>query len=308
MRTLNLAPGLNASDIVLGCMRIAGMPVNEVAGLIAAAQDSGVNFYDHADIYGGGKSEEVFGKALKTLPIMREDIYLQSKCGIKTTDGPTYFDFSIEHILTSVDKILKRLDTDYLDVLLLHRPDALVEPEEVAEAFDRLEKAGKVRHFGVSNHNPGQMELLQKTVRQKLLFNQLQFSLMFTGMVDAGLNVNMKNDHSVVHDNGILDYCRLKEVTVQAWSPYQYGFFEGVFVGNKKFPEVNKALEEMADKYGVSPSAIASAFLLRHPVSMQVVLGTTNKDRVKDIAKASDITLSRKDWYALYRSAGNDLP
>ncbi|NLZ88653.1 MAG: aldo/keto reductase family oxidoreductase, partial [Clostridiales bacterium] len=259
---------------------------------------------DHADIYGGGKCEEVFGKALKASPGLREKIQLQSKCGIRKGQ----FDFSKEHILASVDGILKRLDVEYINTLLLHRPDALMEPQEVAEAFDQLEQAGKVRHFGVSNQNPWQMELLKQAVRQPLLFNQLQFSAMFTGMVDAGLNVNMKIDRSIDRDGGILNYCQLQGVTVQAWSPFQYGFFEGVFVGNKKFPRLNKALDSLAEQYDATPSAIAAAWLLRYPVNMQVILGTTQPSRVKDISRAADIRLTRKEWYQVYLAAGNELP
>ena len=193
-------------------------------------------------------------------------------------------------------------------MLLLHRPDALVEPQEVAEAFSQLEKSGKVRYFGVSNQSPNQIELLQAAVKQKLLFNQLQLSLMFTGMVDAGINVNMKNENSFDHDNGALDYCRLKGITVQAWSPFQYGMFEGAFVGNDKFPSVNACLDEMALKYKVSASAVAAAWLLRHPARMQVVLGTTKAERLRDISAAAGIVLSRQDWYKLYTAAGNQLP
>ena len=304
MRYLDIKPELRVSEIVLGCMRISQMPVKEVAGLIGAAQEAGINFYDHADIYGGGQSEVVFGKALKTMSLKREDILIQSKCGIR----PGMFDFSKEHILSSVDGILKRLDTEYLDVLLLHRPDALVEPQEVAEAFYLLKEQGKVRWFGVSNHSPYQVELLKQAVKEELLFNQLQMSLMFTGMVDAGLNLNMKNDASVDHDHGTLDYCRLHGITVQAWSPFQYGFFEGVFVGNEQFPELNEALDEVAQAHRVSPSAIAAAWLLRHPARMQVVLGTTQPKRVKAIAQGADVALSREEWYKLYRAAGNKLP
>jgi len=308
MRYLSPVPELKISEIAAGCMRISQMPVKEVTEFISGAHDCGVNFYDHADVYGDGKSEEVFGKAFNNASIDRDQIYLQSKCGINKTQGDTFFDFSKEHILASVDGSLRRLRTDYLDVLLLHRPDALVEPQEVAEAFSLLEKSGKVRYFGVSNQSPNQIELLQAAVRQKLLFNQLQFSLMFTGMVDAGININMKNVNSFDHDNGILDYCRLKGITVQTWSPFQYGMFQGVFVGNDKFPEVNACLNEMALKYNVSPSAIAAAWLLRHPAHMQVVLGTTKVDRLRDIATAADIVLSRADWYKLYVAAGNQLP
>jgi len=304
MRYIQVTDGLNVPVIALGCMRIADMQVQDVAALVETAVDSGITFFDHADIYGGGKSEEVFGKAIAQTKGLREKIIIQSKCGIRKG----MFDFSKEHIVSSVEGILKRLGTDYLDVLLLHRPDALMEPDEVAAAFDALHQQGKVKHFGVSNQNPWQMELLKQSVRQPLLFNQLQMSLMFTGMVDAGLNVNMKNPPSVDHDGGILPYCQLNGVTVQAWSPYQYGFFEGVFVGNKKFPEVNKTLDEVAEAHNVSPSAIATAWLLRHPVRMQVILGTTKAARVRDISRAADITLTRAEWYKLYLAAGNVLP
>lgn len=304
MRYVQPAPSLEVPVIALGCMRISNLSVKDVDKLIGTAVDSGVTFFDHADIYGGGKCEEVFGKALKASPGLREKIQLQSKCGIRKGQ----FDFSKEHILASVDGILKRLDVEYIDTLLLHRPDALMEPREVAEAFDQLEQAGKVRYFGVSNQNPWQMELLKQAVRQPLLFNQLQFSAMFTGMVDAGLNVNMKIDRSVDRDGGILNYCQLQGVTVQAWSPFQYGFFEGVFVGNKKFPQLNKALDSLAEQYDVTPSAIAAAWLLRYPVNMQVILGTTKPSRVKDISGAADIRLTRKEWYQVYLAAGNELP
>ena len=308
MRYLSPVPELRISELALGCWRISRLNAGEVAKLIACASDCGLNFYDHADIYGDGMSEEVFGKALSGLPITRDQVCLQSKCGINKTLGDYFFDFSKEHILASVDGSLRRLRTDYLDVLLLHRPDALVEPQEVAEAFSQLEKSGKVRYFGVSNQSPNQIELLQAAVKQKLLFNQLQLSLMFTGMVDAGINVNMKNENSFDHDNGALDYCRLKGITVQAWSPFQYGMFEGAFVGNDKFPSVNACLDEMALKYKVSASAVAAAWLLRHPARMQAVLGTTKAERLRDISAAAGIVLSRQDWYKLYTSAGNQLP
>ena len=304
MRYIQPAPGLEVPVIALGCMRISNLSVKDVDKLIGTAVDSGVTFFDHADIYGGGKCEEVFGKALKASPGLREKIQLQSKCGIRKGQ----FDFSKEHILASVDGILKRLDVEYIDTLLLHRPDALMEPREVAEAFDQLEQAGKVRYFGVSNQTPWQMELLKQAVQQPLLFNQLQFSAMFTGMVDAGLNVNMKIDRSIDRDGGILNYCQLQGVTVQAWSPFQYGFFEGVFVGNKKFPRLNKALDSLAEQYDATPSAIAAAWLLRYPVNMQVILGTTQPSRVKDISRAADIRLTRKEWYQVYLAAGNELP
>ena len=233
---------MNASEIALGCMRISKMTNREISNLIHTALDAGVNFFDHADVYGGGKSEEKFSEALNMNPALRGQMILQTKCGI----GKGCYDFSKEHILEAVDGSLKRLRTDFVDVLLLHRPDALVEPEEVAEAFTLLQNSGKVKYFGVSNQNPMQIELLSKFVKQKFIFNQLQFSITNTGMVDAGINVNMEIDPSIDRDGSILDYCRLKEITVQPWSPFQYGFFEGVFLDNEKFPELNQKINAIA--------------------------------------------------------------
>lgn len=296
--------GLEVGEIALGCMRMNGLPAKDAARVIENAWEAGIDFFDHADIYGGGKSEEVFAEALQQTDIQREDMILQTKCGIRKG----FFDFSREHILSSVDGSLKRLGTDYIDVLLLHRPDALMEPEEVAEAFTQLKEAGKVRHFGVSNQNPLQMELLKKYLKQDLIVNQLQLSVVHTGMIDAGLNVNMKHEPAVNRDGGILDYCRLHDITIQAWSPFQHGMIEGVFIGNDDFPEVNAKLQEMAEKKGVTDSAIAIAWILRHPAGIQPIIGSMNPERITAIAKASDVELSREEWYEIYRSAGNQLP
>lgn len=305
MKTIHVAgTDLNVSEISLGCMRISGMTNPEISHLIHTALEEGVTFFDHADVYGGGQSEAKFAEALGMNARLRETMMIQSKCGIR--QGA--FDFSKEHILEAVDGSLKRLQTDYLDVLLLHRPDALVEPEEVAEAFTILADSGKVRNFGVSNQNPMQIELLTKFVKQKIAFNQLQLSITNTGMIDAGINVNMEIDSSVDRDGSILDYCRLKEITIQPWSPFQYGFFEGVFLDNDKFPELNQVIDEMAAEKGVANTAIAIAWLLRHPAKMQPIVGTTNAERLKDICKASDITLTRQEWYKIYLAAGNKLP
>lgn len=296
--------GLLASEISLGCMRIHELEQSDVDVLVNTALDVGIDFFDHADIYGWGKSEEVFAAAFSRTSFSRDQILLQSKCGIKRTT----FDFSKEHILSTVEGILKRLRTDYLDVLLLHRPDTLMEPEEIADAFDQLELSGKVRYFGVSNMNPGQIELVKKHVKQDLIANQLQLSLTNTGMIDSGINVNMEIDRSIVRDGGILEYCRLHDMTIQPWSPFQYGFFDGVFLDNPKFPELNRVIDELAEKFGVTNSAIATAWLLRHPARMQPIIGTTNAGRVRDISEASAVELSREEWYALYLAAGNALP
>ncbi|HNQ95311.1 MAG TPA: aldo/keto reductase [Anaerolineales bacterium] len=261
-------------------------------------------FFDHADVYAGGKCEERFSEALGMNASLREKMILQTKVGIRAGS----FDFSKGHILNAVDGSLKRLRTDHLDVALLHRPDALVEPEEVAEAFTILETSGKVKYFGVSNQNPMQIELLTKFVKQKIHFNQLQLSITNTGMIDAGINVNMQIDRSINRDGGILDYCRLKEIIIQPWSPFQYGFFEGVFLDNPKFPELNQTINALAADKGVTNTAIAIAWLLRHPARMQPILGTTNPQRVKDACQASGITLSREEWYQIYLAAGNELP
>lgn len=285
-------------------MRIGGMDEAAIDELITTSIDAGIDFYDHADIYGGGKCEEVFAKSIKRLGIDRRSLYLQSKCGIRQG----YFDFSKAHILDSAERILKRLETDYLDVLLLHRPDTLVEPEEVAEAFNKLHESGMVRNFGVSNFNPGQIELLQASLPMKLQANQLQLSITNTGMINRGITVNMSHDNSVDRDGGILDYCRLKKVTIQAWSPFQFGFFEGVFIDHPKFPELNKALDELCEKYGVTKTGMAIAWIQRHPAKIQSVLGTTNPKRVLEVVEACKIDLNRPDWYAIYRAAGNILP
>ncbi|MBC2260480.1 aldo/keto reductase family oxidoreductase [Listeria sp. FSL L7-0091] len=295
---------LTASEISLGCMRMADLSKEEANKVINTALENGIDFFDHADIYGGGKSEEVFADAIDMNATVREKMILQSKCGIRQG----FFDFSKEHIISSVEGSLKRLKTDYLDTLLLHRPDTLFEPEEVAAAFTELEKSGKVRHFGVSNQNPGQIELLKKYVDQELIANQLQFSIMHTGMIDTGFNVNMTIDPSLDRDGGILEYSRLNNMTIQAWSPFQYGFFEGVFLDNDKFPELNKTIDKIAADKGVTNSAIAVAWIQRHPASFQTVVGTMNPGRIADIAKASDVTLSREEWYEIYRAAGNQLP
>lgn len=295
---------LMVSNIALGCMRMAKLSTEEAKHTITAALDAGIQFFDHADIYGQGESERIFAAATKELGIRREEIILQSKCGIRKG----CFDFSKEHILHAVDGILERLDTSYLDVLLLHRPDTLFEPAEVAETFDMLYQAGKVKHFGVSNQNPGQIALLKKYCKQDLVANQLQFSIMHTGMIDAGINVNMKHAHAVDYDGGILEYSRLHDMTIQAWSPFQYGFFEGVFLDHERFPELNAVIDEIAKKYQVKNTAIAVSWILTHPAQMQVVIGTMNPTRIADIAAASELCLTREEWYAIYLAAGNKLP
>ncbi|ALB47919.1 aldo/keto reductase [Clostridium beijerinckii] len=306
MKNINIGnSGIKASEIGLGCMRMASVEKSEAEKIIKTSLEEGINFFDHADIYGGGKSEEVFADAIKMDSSIREKMIIQTKCSI--VPGIMY-DFSKEHILNSVDASLKRLKTDYVDTLLLHRPDTLMEPEEVAEAFSKLHESGKVKYFGVSNHTAMQIELLNKYLNNKIIINQLQFSIMHTVMIDAGLNMNIKNDASIDRDGGVLEYCRLKDITIQAWSPYQYGFFEGVFLDNDKFPELNKKINSIAEKYAVTNTAIATAWILRHPAKIQTIVGSMNAERIKEICKASNITLTRQEWYEIYLAAGNKLP
>ena len=295
------------SSVVLGLMRIPRMSNAEIATLVGTARDAGVNVFDHADIYGGERHlcERRFGEAVTLTPAAREELVIQSKVGIRSG----YFDFSREHILATVDGSLAALRTDYLDLLLLHRPDTLVEPAEVAEAFDLLAAAGKVRHFGVSNHTPGQIELLKTTVRQPLLVNQVQLSITHAPLFAQGVAANMAGlDQSISRDIGLLDYSRLKGMMLQAWSPFQKGFFDGIFLGDKAYPELNAAIDELAAKYGVTPTGIAVAWIVRHPANIQVVLGTTNPGRVRESAAGSDVTLTREEWYRLFRAAGHTLP
>lgn len=305
MKRINIGKaGVESSEIILGCMRIDKMSVKELSDYVDAALGEGITLFDHADIYGRGYCEELFGKMLTSRAGLREKLQIQSKCGIRNG----YYDFSKEHILNSVDGSLKRLGTDYLDILILHRPDTLMNPEEVAEAFDILHSTGKVKNFGVSNFNSMQIEFLQSYIKQPLIINQMQFSIMHSGMISSGIQANTQFEGSVNRDGSVLEYCRLKNITLQAWSPFQYGFFEGVFIDNEKFPELNRVLGRLAEEKGVSKSTIAVAWILRHPAKIQTIVGTTNATRLRDICNACSIELSRAEWYELYRAAGNVLP
>jgi predicted oxidoreductase len=295
-------------SVVLGLMRIAKMSDAEIQQLVGTAAEAGINMVDHADVYGGERHlcEARYGEAMKLTAAARERTVIQTKTGIRKG----YFDFSTEHILTSVDESLAALRTDYIDILLLHRPDALVEPEEVAAAFDKLSASGKVRHFGVSNHTPGQVELLKSAVKQPFVSNQVQLSITHANLIAAGVAANMNGlDQSIDRDNGILDYSRLNNIMLQAWSPFQKGFFDGVFVGDREsHPELNDVLDVLAAKYNVTPTGIAVAWIIRHPAKMQVVLGTTKPSRVLESAAGSDVPLTRQEWYQLFTAAGHVVP
>ena len=296
---------LKVPAVTIGCMRLGEKDEDAMNRFIHTAIEQGAYYFDHADIYAGGKSEEMFGKAWSgDQSLRREDMFLQSKCGIRKG----FYDLSKEHILESVDGILKRLQTEYLDMLLLHRPDALVDPEEVAEAFDVLEQSGKVRRFGVSNHKPMQIELLRKYVRQDILVNQLQFSIPVSNLVANGMEVNMETKGAVDRDGSVLDYCRVNDITIQAWSPFQMPSWKGCFLGSNAYAELNKELEILAEQYGVSTTTIAAAWILRHPAKMQLVTGTASERRLGEITAAGEISLSREEWYRLYLAAGHILP
>lgn len=296
---------MNVPSIAVGCMRLADKTKNEMNHFIHTCIEQGACFFDHADIYGGGQSEIIFGEAFSDdVSLKREDIIIQSKCGIRKG----FYDLSKEHILQSVDGILKRLKTDYIDILLLHRPDALVEPEEVAEAFDQLAASGKVRYFGVSNHKPMQIELLKKYVKQDIVANQIQFSIPVSNIVANGMEVNMETPGSIDHDGSVLDYCRLNDITLQAWSPFQMPAWKGCFLGSAEYAELNEKIRILAEKYSVSDTTIAAAWILRHPSNMQIVTGTSSEERIKEIIAACDLSLTRSEWYELYLAAGHILP
>ena len=295
------------SEIVLGMMRIEDKSVKEVEELVETALSVGINAFDLADIYGRGRCEELLGLVLKNRPDLREKMWIQSKCGIRIEEF-TYFDFSKDYIIKSVDGILQRLKIDHLDSLLLHRPDALMESDQVAEAFDFLYKQGKVRDFGVSNQNPMMMELLKKDVKQPLAVNQLQLSAAFTPGFESGFHVNMEDSQAAMRDGSIFEYCQLHDVVIQAWSVLQFGYFKGNFVGNEKFQALNQVLDRLAIKYGVTSSTIAISWILRYPAKMQAVVGTTNPKHLREVSQAANFSLTRKEWYEIYIAAGNDLP
>ncbi len=296
---------LEVSRIALGCMRIASKSVNEVERLIKTALDEGINFFDHADIYGGGKSEELFGEVLQKHPDWREKMIIQTKCAI--VPGKRY-DFSKEHIIESVKASLQRLHIDYIDILLLHRPDALCDPKEVAEAFDELYEQGLVHYFGVSNHTPLQIQLLQKYTKHPIIINQLQLSIVHSVMIDSGMNMNMKEDPAIDKDGGVLDYCRLNDIVIQPWSVVQASWAEGTFLDNKDYQKLNDVMKDLADEYNVTKSAIAIAWLLRHPAGMQPIVGTTSPEHLKESCLACNVDLTRQQWYDLYLASGKTLP
>ena len=304
MKYFTLA-GQTASRVAQGCMRLSALSPQALDALVRTDLDCGINFFDHADIYGGGECERLFGDVLRADPSLRARMLIQTKCGIRKG----CYDFSRQHIMEAAEGSLRRLGVEQVDFLLLHRPDTLMEPDEVAEAFTRLHGQGKVRFFGVSNHNPAQMALLGSALGEHpIVIDQLQFSLTNTTMIDAGLNVNMENAGAVNRDGSVLEYCRLHGITIQPWSPFQYGFFEGTFLGSERYAPLNEKLAQIAARHGITPTGLAIAWILRHPAVMQPIVGSTRPDRMQEIARAADVTLSREEWYELYLSTGKTLP
>jgi len=295
---------LVVSNIALGCMRLV-KPVEEVEEVVKKAIDLGINFFDHADIYGGGRSEKLFGEVIKRNPELRSKMIIQTKCGI--VPGVCY-NSSKEHILKQVNQSLEYLQTDYIDVLLLHRPDALVDPKEVAEAFDELYLSGKVKYFGVSNMNALQIELLKKEIKQPIVFNQLQFNVVNSSMIDSGIHVNMDDNQAIDRDGSLLDYCRIQDITIQPWSILQASWQKGSYLNHPDYVALNNKLNELANKYAVTPACIAVAWILRHPANMQPIAGTTSLLHLEELVKANQISLTREEWYQLYLSTGKTLP
>ncbi|MBO6046403.1 MAG: aldo/keto reductase [Erysipelotrichaceae bacterium] len=297
---------LKLSQIGLGCMRIANMTVDDVEKLISGALAQGINFFDHADIYGGGQSEKVFGEALEKHPEWRSQMIIQTKCGI--IPGKRY-DFSKKHILQQVNQSLENLHTDYVDILLLHRPDMIYDPEELSDAIHTLYNEGKIKYFGVSNHNSYQIALLEKYLKDiPVLINQLQFSIIHSGMIDVGMNVNMVEQWAIDKDSSILDYCRLNDILIQPWSPFQASWADGTFINNPKYEKLNAVLEQLADKYHTNKNAIALAWILKHPANMQPILGTTSLVHLNESLEALDFEITKQEWYDLYLAEGKPLP
>ena len=307
---------LVVSQIALGCMGLGGSwdasslltkeDEKVTLKIVEAALEQGINFFDHADIYKRGKAETVFSSIWEANLVNREDIYIQSKCGIRLGgdlwDGSApHYDFSYEHIIKSVDESLSRLKTDYLDGLLLHRPDTLMEPEEVVKAFSELKASGKVRYFGVSNHNGAQIDLLQSYLDEPLMTNQMEMSLVQANLIDEGLNVNSLVNPLDYRSQGTLEYCRRHQITLQAWSPLAGGALTSDVV-LPEYEEMTKLIRYYATEFGVSPEAIVIAWLLRHPAQIQPIVGTTTPARLQAICEAKNVQLTREQWYRLYNS------
>lgn len=293
-----------SSRIILGCMRIGKMTVEELEKLVLVAVENGIIFFDHADIYGNRQCEKLFGEVLSRNLGLREKIIIQTKCGI----CKDYYDSSKEHIFKQVNKSLELLQTSYLDILLIHRPDALANYQEINEAFEELYASGKVREFGVSNMNCYQMALFQKYVKQPIKYNQVQLSIVHSHLISQGLFVNMSESEAIDHSSGIIEYCMLHEIKIQAWSVLMASWEDGSFIDNPKYAELDIRLNDLATKYHVQKNAIAVSWILRHPAEIMPIIGTTKINRIREIVQAENVCLTRQEWYSLYLASGHDLP
>lgn len=296
---------LQVSQLALGMMRSSLGEADDMIRLLDKAAELGINFVDHADIYAWKNvSEELYGQAITKSPQLKDKFIVQTKCGICRG----YYDSSYEHIIESVNTSLKRMCLDQIDVLLIHRPDALMEPEEIAKAFDELQSSGKVKHFGVSNMNPSQIELIKTCVKQPLIADQVQMSIAHAPLIDAGIHVNMLDDHATMRDGNLMNYAMCNNITIQCWSILQIGLRDGSFLDNPAYEKLNEVLDRLARQYGVTKSAIALAWLLRHPAKMQPIAGTANPIHLEELSHAFNFTLTRPEWYELYLAAGRNLP
>ena len=299
MKKIQFGKNITASKIAYGCMRLGGKSKEDAKSAVLTALDFGVNFFDNADIYHDGVSEEYFGEAIKGID--RESIFIQSKCGIRKG----FYDFSKKHIVSSVEGSLKRIGIDYLDVLCLHRPDVLMKGEEVAEAFENLCSRGLVKNFGVSNFNPMQVEYLKKYTEFPLVANQLQLGLFHTGMIDSWMCANMNNSFATDKDGSVLPYSMLNDMVIQAWGPMRSD--NGIFTEDNAVADKMPALQKWADKYNLSKDALAIAFINQLDI-VQPIIGTTNVDRIKDQLSSADAEIEKSDWYHIYTEMGNLVP
>ena len=283
---------------------------------LEAALDAGVDHFDLADVYAFGKAERAFSEIWQLDPSLRARVVVQSKCGVvrsadDTSRAETYYDSSREHILAAARGSMGRLGVDYLDLLVLHRPDVLLEPEEVAAAFDRLHAGGEVRHFGVSNYAPGQVELLQAALDRPLLVNQLQVSLAHPDLIDDAVVVNDTSPDRPVRGFGTLAYCMQRSITVQAWAPLGAGGLvrDDDAGADPRLLAVRRELAAVARERGAHPAAVAIAWILRHPAGIQPLLGGRTPDEIRTAAQGIDLTLTRAEWYRLFNaSRGTPVP
>jgi predicted oxidoreductase len=298
---------LVSSRLAYGCWRLAGTskpaeftPAHEAAGrrAVLAAYEAGYTLFDNADIYGGGLAEEILGRVLREVSGMRERVLITTKCGVRHAgtprpDSPERYDFAPEYIVASCEQSLKRLGIETVDLYMLHRPDYLADPHAIAGAFAQLQDAGKVRYFGVSNFRPTLLSALQAACPMPIIAHQVEISL---GKLDA-------------FEDGTLDQCLEKQITPQAWSPLAGGLLGD---GAKRLLPLQKGyqteatvkvLDEIAKARGVSRTVVALAWLLKHPSRIMPIVGSNNPDRIREAAKASDVDLTREEWYRLLVAA-----